>query len=28
VTVDHWKLQLRGLILGEVLRFARLARRG
>jgi len=27
MTVDHWKLQLRGLILCEALRFARLARR-
>jgi len=27
VTIDHWKLQLRGLILGEVLRLLRLRRR-
>jgi len=27
VTIDHWKLQLRGLLLGEVLRLVRLRRR-
>jgi hypothetical protein len=26
MTLDHWILQLRGLVLGEVLRLARLAR--
>ena len=26
VTIDHWLLQLRGLILGEVLRLTRLRR--
>jgi len=28
VTIDHWLLQLRGLVLGEVRRLARLRRRG